>query len=64
MFEWINTLQAWLQGWMSAEAGLWGPARLIAFQGGEEGGVHAGNEQFEATEAEDINQEKIVRRKK
>jgi len=29
-----------------------------------EGGVHAGSEQFEATEAEDINQEKIVRRKK
>jgi hypothetical protein len=26
--------------------------------------VHAGNEQFEAVEAEDINQEKIVRRKK
>ncbi len=24
MFEWINTLQVWLQGWMSAEAGLWG----------------------------------------
>ncbi len=24
MFEWINALQAWLQGWMSAEAGLWG----------------------------------------
>ncbi len=24
MFEWINTLQAWLQGWVSAEAGLWG----------------------------------------
>lgn len=24
MFEWINTLQAWLQGWLSAEAGLWG----------------------------------------
>ncbi|MGV3732496.1 MAG: F0F1 ATP synthase subunit alpha [Microcella sp.] len=39
-------------------------AFVIAFQGGEEGGVHAGNEQFEATEAEDINQEKIVRRKK
>jgi membrane protein YqaA with SNARE-associated domain len=24
MFEWINPLQAWLQGWLSAEAGLWG----------------------------------------
>jgi membrane protein YqaA with SNARE-associated domain len=24
MFEWIDTLQAWLQTWMSAEAGLWG----------------------------------------
>lgn len=24
MFEWINDLQAWLQTWMSAEAGLWG----------------------------------------
>ena len=24
MFEWIHTLSAWLQGWMSAEAGLWG----------------------------------------
>ena len=24
MFEWIDALQAWLQGWMSAEAGLWG----------------------------------------
>ncbi len=24
MFDWINALQAWLQGWMSAEAGLWG----------------------------------------
>ena len=24
MFEWINALQAWLQGWLSAEAGLWG----------------------------------------
>jgi F-type H+/Na+-transporting ATPase subunit alpha len=39
-------------------------AFVIAFQGGEEGGVHAGNEQFDAAEAEDINQEKIVRRKK
>ena len=39
-------------------------AFVVAFQGGEEGGVHAGNEQFEAAEAEDINQEKIVRRKK
>ncbi len=39
-------------------------AFVIAFQGGEEGGVHAGNEQFDAVEAEDINQEKIVRRKK
>lgn len=24
MFEWISTLAAWLQTWMSAEAGLWG----------------------------------------
>jgi membrane protein YqaA with SNARE-associated domain len=24
MFEWINTLATWLQGWMGAEAGLWG----------------------------------------
>ncbi|MFN9744563.1 MAG: YqaA family protein [Betaproteobacteria bacterium] len=24
MFEWISALQAWLQGWLSAEAGLWG----------------------------------------
>jgi membrane protein YqaA with SNARE-associated domain len=24
MFEWINDLQAWLQTWMSADAGLWG----------------------------------------
>jgi len=24
MFEWINTLAAWLQSWMSADAGLWG----------------------------------------
>jgi membrane protein YqaA with SNARE-associated domain len=24
MFEWIHDLAAWLQGWMSAEAGLWG----------------------------------------
>jgi membrane protein YqaA with SNARE-associated domain len=24
MFEWISALQAWLQTWMSAEAGLWG----------------------------------------
>jgi membrane protein YqaA with SNARE-associated domain len=24
MVEWIHTLQAWLQGWLSAEAGLWG----------------------------------------
>ncbi len=39
-------------------------AFVVAFQGGEEGGVHAGNEQFEAVEADDINQEKIVRRKK
>ena len=39
-------------------------AFVVAFQGGEEGGVHAGNEQFDAVEAEDINQEKIVRRKK
>ena len=37
---------------------------VVAFQGGEEGGVHAGSEQFDAVEAEDINQEKIVRRKK
>ncbi|UTT62655.1 F0F1 ATP synthase subunit alpha [Microcella humidisoli] len=39
-------------------------AFVVAFQGGEEGGVHAGSEQFDAVEAEDINQEKIVRRKK
>jgi len=39
-------------------------AFVIAFQGGEEGGVHAGSEAFDATEADDINQEKIVRRKK
>jgi F-type H+-transporting ATPase subunit alpha len=39
-------------------------AFVVAFQGGEEGGVHVGSEQFEAVEAEDINQEKIVRRKK
>jgi len=24
MMDWIDTLQAWLQTWMSAEAGLWG----------------------------------------
>ena len=24
MFEWIRALSAWLQEWMSAEAGLWG----------------------------------------
>lgn len=24
MLEWINELSAWLQGWMSAGAGLWG----------------------------------------
>ncbi len=24
MFEWINDVAAWLQGWMSADAGLWG----------------------------------------
>ncbi len=24
MFDWINTLAAWLQSWMSADAGLWG----------------------------------------
>ncbi len=24
MFEWIAELSTWLQGWMSAEAGLWG----------------------------------------
>jgi F-type H+-transporting ATPase subunit alpha len=39
-------------------------AFVVAFQGGEEGGVHAGSEQFDAVEADDINQEKIVRRKK
>ena len=39
-------------------------AFVIAFQGGEDGGVHAGSEQFDAVEAQDINQEKIVRRKK
>ncbi len=39
-------------------------AFVVAFQSGEEGGVHAGSEQFDAVEADDINQEKIVRRKK
>ena len=39
-------------------------AFVIAFQGGEEGGVRAGSEAFDATEVNDINQEKIVRRKK
>ena len=24
MFEWINTLSAWIQSWMTADAGLWG----------------------------------------
>ena len=24
MFDWIAPLQAWLQGWLGAEAGLWG----------------------------------------
>jgi membrane protein YqaA with SNARE-associated domain len=24
MFQWIRELSAWLQGWISAEAGLWG----------------------------------------
>ncbi|MCE2915294.1 MAG: YqaA family protein [Rubrivivax sp.] len=24
MLDWINDLQTWLQGWMSADAGLWG----------------------------------------
>jgi membrane protein YqaA with SNARE-associated domain len=24
MFDWIRGLSAWLQGWLSAEAGLWG----------------------------------------
>jgi membrane protein YqaA with SNARE-associated domain len=24
MFNWINTLSAWLQSWLSADAGLWG----------------------------------------
>lgn len=24
MFEWIREFSAWLQGWLSAEAGLWG----------------------------------------
>ena len=38
---------------------------IIAFQGsGEEGLGHPGSEEFEALEAEDINQEKIVKRKR
>ena len=37
---------------------------VVIFKGGEEGGVHAGHEEFAATEVDDINQEKIVRRKK
>ena len=37
---------------------------VVAFQGGEDGSVKAGREEFDATEADDINQEKIVRRKK
>jgi len=37
---------------------------VVAFQGGEDGSARAGREEFEPTEAEDINQEKIVRRKK
>jgi membrane protein YqaA with SNARE-associated domain len=24
MFEWLNSISAWLQSWMSAEMGLWG----------------------------------------
>lgn len=24
MFDWISTFSAWMQGWLSAEAGLWG----------------------------------------
>ena len=44
--------------------GMIADAFVVAFQGGEEGGVHAGREEFDAVEAEDINQEKIVRRKK
>jgi len=24
MFEWLSTISAWLQSWMSAEMGLWG----------------------------------------
>ena len=39
-------------------------AFVLEFQGGAEGGVHAGHEEFDETEAEDINQEKIVRRKR
>jgi F-type H+/Na+-transporting ATPase subunit alpha len=39
-------------------------AFVIEFQGGADGGVHAGHEEFDETEAEDINQEKIVRRKR
>ncbi len=39
-------------------------AFVLEFQGGANGGVHAGHEEFDETEAEDINQEKIVRRKR
>jgi F-type H+-transporting ATPase subunit alpha len=39
-------------------------AFVLEFQGGANGGVHAGHEEFDETETEDINQEKIVRRKR
>jgi F-type H+-transporting ATPase subunit alpha len=37
---------------------------VAEFVGGGSGGVQAGHEEFDETEAEDINQEKIVRRKR
>ncbi|MFN3708184.1 F0F1 ATP synthase subunit alpha [Microcella sp.] len=37
---------------------------VAEFVGGGAGGVQAGHEEFDETEAEDINQEKIVRRKR
>ena len=39
-------------------------AFVAEFAGGGTGGVQAGHEEFDETEAEDINQEKIVRRKR
>ncbi|HET8957117.1 MAG TPA: F0F1 ATP synthase subunit alpha [Microcella sp.] len=39
-------------------------AFVTEFVGGGTGGVQAGHEEFDETEAEDINQEKIVRRKR